>query len=54
MSSVLKKIHFIKKRSISIDKVDTKRVGLSRKDIYGKKDSFKYFIGYINETDAFP
>ena len=27
---------------------------LSKKDFYGKTDSFKYFIGYINEVDAFP
>ena len=26
---------------------------LSKKDSYGKIGSFKYFIGYINETDAF-
>ena len=27
---------------------------LSKKDSHGKKGSFKYFIEYINETDAFP
>ena len=27
---------------------------LSKKDSCGEKGSFKYFIGYINETDAFP
>ena len=27
---------------------------LSKKDSYGKTGSFKYFIGYINEVDAFP
>ena len=42
------------KRPISIDKVEIKRILLSKKDSYGKKDSFKYIIGYINETDAFP
>ena len=26
---------------------------LSKKDLYGKKSSFQYIIGYINETDAF-
>ena len=40
-------------RPISIDKVDIKRIVLPKKDLYGKKSSFKYFIGYINETDAF-
>ena len=27
---------------------------LSEKNSYGKKGSFKYFIGYKNETDPFP
>ena len=27
---------------------------LSKKDSHGKKCLFKYFIGYVNETDAFP
>ena len=27
---------------------------LSKKDSYRKKGLFNYFIGYINETDAFP
>ena len=42
------------KRPISTDKVKTKRIVLSEKDSYGKKGSFKYFIGYINKTYAFP
>ena len=42
------------KRSTSFDKVEIRRTVFSKKDLYGKKDSFKYFIGYINETDAFP
>ena len=37
------------KRPISIDKVE-----INRKYSYGKKGPFKYFVGYINETDAFP
>ena len=36
------------KKPISIDKVDIKRIVLSKKDFYGKKDSFKSFIGYIS------
>ena len=36
------------KRPFSIDKVDIKRLVLSKKDSYGKKGSFKYFIGYIH------
>ena len=27
---------------------------MPKKDSCGKKGSFKYFIGYMNETDAFP
>ena len=42
------------KRPISLDKVDISRRVFSEKDSYGKKCSFKYFIGYINETHAFP
>ena len=35
------------KKTISIAKVGIKRIVLSKKDSYGKKGSFKYFIGYI-------
>ena len=38
----------------SINKVDDIRMVLSRKGLYGKKGSFKFFIGYIIETNAFP
>ena len=38
---------------ISIYKVEIKRIVLSEKDLYGNKGSFKYFIGYRNETDPF-
>ena len=39
---------------VNIDKVEIKRITLSKKDSSGKKGSFKYFIGFINETDPFP
>ena len=39
---------------ISIDKVDIKRIVMSKKDLYGKRSSFIYLIGYISETNAFP
>ena len=42
------------KKPISINKVKLKRILLSKKDPYDRKRSFKYFIGYINETDVFP
>ena len=42
------------KEPINIDKVDIRRIVLSKRHSYGKKASYKYFIGYINEADAFP
>ena len=42
------------KKPISIDKVEIRRIVLSKKDSYGKKGSFIYFIEFINETNAFP
>lgn len=45
---------FLNKKSININKVDFRKIVLSRKDSYRKKGLFKYFIGYINEADAFP
>ena len=42
------------KRPINIDEVDIRRIVLSSKHSYGNKGSFKYFIGYINNSNAFP
>ena len=42
------------KRPISIDRVETRIIVLPKKDLYGKKGSFKYFIGYIHEGNVFP
>ena len=42
------------KGPINIDKVDTKRIVLSKIDSYGNQGSITYFIRYINETNAFP
>ena len=42
------------KRLINIDKVEVRKMVLSKKDSFGKKGSFKYFIEYIKESDAFP
>ena len=42
------------KRPISIGIADISRIVLSRKALYDKKGSFKYFVGYISETNAFP
>ena len=35
------------KHLIDIDKVDIDKIAISSKDSYGKKGSFKFFIGYI-------
>ena len=42
------------KRPVNIDRVEIRRIELFKKDSYGKKGSFKFFIGYINKTDALP
>ena len=42
-----------KVRPVSFDKVETERIELSEKDLYDNKGSFKYFIGYRNESDPF-
>ena len=39
------------KKPISIDKVEIRKIVLSKIDSYG---SFEYFIGYISETNALP
>ena len=41
------------KRATSIDKIDTNRIVLSKKELYVKKSSLKYSIGYMSETNAF-
>ena len=48
-------MRFIKvTQQINIEKVDIRRIIVSSKDSYGKKGSFKYFIGYLNDTVVFP
>ena len=42
------------KRPINIDEVDIKRIVLSSKHSYGNRDSFKYFIGYIDIGNILP
>ena len=42
------------KRPISIDRVETRRIVLYKKDLFDKKRSFKYFVGYTHEGIAFP
>ena len=50
-------MHFKRnKKPVSNDRVEKLNKWCYLKKIYirGKKNSFKYFIGCINETDAFP
>ena len=42
------------KRPINIDEVDIRRIVLSSKHSHANKASFKYFIGNINNDNAFP
>ena len=39
------------KKVIKIDEIDVNKIFVSKKESYGKKGSFKYFIGY-NDDDV--
>ena len=39
------------KKIFSIDDIDVNKILLSKKEQYGKSNSFKYFIGY-NDNDV--
>ena len=52
-NSIIKRAFHKNKKPININEVDIKRIALSDKKSYGK-DSFKYFIGYRHEGNAFP
>ena len=48
----LKKTEFYKnKKVIRIDETDVNKILVSKKESYGTKNSFKYFIGY-NDNDV--
>ena len=48
----IKKIEFYKNKKItSIDDIDVNKILVSKKEPYGTKNSFKYFIGY-NDNDV--
>ena len=51
--SIVKSTFHKNKKPTNINKVDIQRIALSGKKSYGK-DSFKYFIGYWHEGNAFP
>ena len=52
-NSIIKSAFHKNKGPININEVDIERIKLSNKKSYGK-DSFKYFIGYRHEGNAFP
>ena len=52
-NSIIKSAFHKKKRPINLNEVDIERIKLSDKKSYGK-DSFKYFIRYRHEGNAFP
>ena len=42
------------KEPITTDKVDIRKIVLSKKDSYGNRSAFKYFIGYISNRGIIP
>ena len=48
------KVIFIKKKTNQIDSADVNQILVSKKESYGKKDPFKYFIGYNDNDDIRP
>ena len=52
-NGIIKSAFHKNKNPININEVDIKRITLSEKKSNGK-DSFKYFIGYRYEGNAFP
>ena len=52
MTKKSKKANFIKNKKVFlIDDVDVSKIQVSKKEPYGTKNAFKYFIGY-NDNDA--
>ena len=49
---VNKSISHEHKKTINIDRVDIKKIVLHKKDSYGNKGTFKYFIGYNDYNDG--
>ena len=52
-NGIIKNVFYKNKIPININREDIKEKVLFHKRSYGK-DSFKYFIGYRNESNAFP
>ena len=53
MSKKMKKSKFYKKKKkmFNIDDIDVNKILFSKKEPYGKKNTFKYFTGY-NDNDV--
>ena len=54
MINILIRINFICEKPIPIDKVEIKLIVLYKKDSYGNKGAFKYFIGYKSNVGIIP
>ena len=54
MINILIRINFICEKPIPIDRVEIKLIVLYRKDSYGNKGAFKYFIGYKSNAGIIP
>ena len=52
-NGIIKSAFYKNKRPIIIDKLDVEKLVLSHK-VSCSKDSFKYFVGYKHEGNAFP
>ena len=51
----INKSNFYKnKRLFNINDIDVNRILISKKEPYGKKSTFKYFIGYNDKDDIRP
>ena len=51
----INKSNFYKnKKLIQIDNADVNKIPVSKKELYSKKSSFKYFMGYDDNDDIMP
>ena len=47
----LKKVTYKNKKLTKIDDIDANKILVSKEELYGTKNSFKYFIGYNDNED---
>ena len=51
----INKSNFYKnKKLIQIDNADVNKIPVSKKELYSKRSSFKYFMGYDDTDDIMP